>query len=251
MTKKNKTKKKITIKKAIWFVVFTFIISQLISTISDWTIIDPILSKFGPYKIAIEPVPYPQIHGGKAWILTEIRNDGLRTVKNINAEYYLKCEMDSYKKGILHKTTLKKEESDFFEFEAELDTDCSMGTIPYKLKFFRDKYTQKCYINTSGFLISTICMWCEFNVTVYDGFKEIQRLSYHYPFSPGNLTLNVTNRGRGCLDVSNHSNPQNLVYIPESDIGFTIFDFCPGCVRGEITDKEWCNAHCMGVYKNE
>lgn len=179
-----------------------------------WTIVDPILSRFGPYKIAIEPNPYPQVHEGKTWILTEIRNDGLRTVQNLNAEYYLKYEMDSYKKAILHKTTLKKDESDSFEFEADLDTNCSIGTIPYELKFFKDKNTGLCYVDIPGNQTSEVCMWCEFNVTVYDGFEEIDRLHYHYPFSPGGLTMEMTT-GKGCQDVNKAPNPQNLVYEPK------------------------------------
>jgi hypothetical protein len=244
---KVKQKKKWKVGKIIWAILFTFILSQLITAYFRWTIVDPILSKFGPHKISIEPYPYPQVHDGKTWILTEIRNDGLRTINNLNAEYYLKCEMDSYKKASLHKTTLEKGESDSFEFQANLDTNCSVGTVPYRLKFFKDKKTGQCYTNTSGELTSKVCMWCEFNVVVYDGFKEIDRLHYSYPFLPGGLTMGMT-VDKGCQDITKAPNPENLVYEPEKDIKITIFDFCPGCIRGDIRDKEWCQKYCSGVY---
>ena len=55
-------KKKRKMGKIIWFILFTFIITQLITAISRCTIVDPILSRFGPYKVSIEPNPYPQVH---------------------------------------------------------------------------------------------------------------------------------------------------------------------------------------------
>ena len=91
-------------------------------------------------------------------------------------------------------------------------------------------------------------MWCEFNVTVYDGFKEIDRLHYFYPFSSGGLTMEMT-PDKGCQDINKAPNPENLVYEPEKDISIAIFDFCPGCIRGDINDKEWCQEHCAGVYE--
>ena len=35
------------------------------------------------------------------------------------------------------------------------------------------------------------------------------------------------------------------------NLKITIYDFCPGCIRGDIADKEWCQEHCAGVYKND
>lgn len=237
------------IKRVIGFIILTFIIYQLCSAISGWTIIDPLLDNFGPYKISIEPNPLPQVHEGSTWILTEIRNEGLHKINNLNAEYNLKCEMDYYKKASLIKTQLKRGESDTFEFQANLDPNCSIGTIPYKLKFFRDKITNECYINTSREIKSNICTYCEFNVIVYDGFKEIDTMNYFYPFSSDELTMEIIT-DQGCKDINEARNIDDLIYEPDKEIKITLYDFCPGCIRGDITDKEWCQKNCEKVYKN-
>jgi len=170
---KKKTKKKIAphIKTALIYVVFTLIISQLFTALTGFTIIDPILSKIGPRSISIEPINFPITYGERQVIRVNIINDGLRTINSLNAKYQLECEFDDFKKAELHSKTLKKGEQDFFEFESNLNTNCSLGTKPSNIDFFVDNENQ-CYIRIED-KTSSLCSYCPLEIKVYEGYNEI------------------------------------------------------------------------------
>lgn len=164
--------------------IFSFIISGLLTAFFGWTIIDPALKHTMPTKVKICPYPYPQVHDGKQWIQVNIVNDGYPDINPLDVVYKL-GGMENYKKGIMNSALLRRGESDYFEIQSELDMDCSPITDPVVLNFYEDK-TGRCYVlvkNTS----SKVCVYRYLDVKVYEGSKLLETLSYPYPFFVGSV----------------------------------------------------------------
>lgn len=240
----NKIKKKKLDYLIITFVA-TLVISQLISAITGYTIVDPLLDRWGPKNLEIDPVNFPITKEGKNFIHINLKNSGIGKIDNLNAEYNLKCQNDRNKKAELHKSSLSKGEEDFFEFEADLNTNCSIGTTPSTIKFYSD-IKGNCYAKFEE-KISNICQYCELDIMVYDGFKKIQNLTYWYPFSEGNFSVGgeVTS---GCLLYESVENKSQLKYLPDRDIKMTFYAVSIGCIRGDI-EKEWCIENVPELYR--
>jgi len=225
-------------KKIISYITFTLIISQILTSWTGFTIVDPFLSKFGERKMSIEPINYPLNKEGKQFIRVNVLNEGLRTIKNVNVEYKFECLSENTKKAELSKKTLKKEESDFFEFEAELNTNCSLITQPQLIEFYSDR-NGVCYVKAEE-ISSPICSYCKLKVNVYDGFEIIGNLTYWYPFVENNITLSSKLTGdNNCLPYEEAPNKMELTFLPDRTIKISIGDFSVGCIRGDI-EKEWC-----------
>ncbi len=229
----------------LWSALCIFIAGPLIAGLTNWSMVDPILAKFAPLKATIEPTQWPQLHDGQYWIRVNIRNDGLKTIKGLNADYLLACEMNESAKAELHQATLKKGESDYFEFAANVDPTCSPSTRPYLIQTYKDS-SGRCYTNTSGNMTSNVCLYCNLTVNLYrHGFDRIKNITHPYPFNLGGVNLNVRNSD-GCLNISEASDPKALTLIQSGYITFR--DLCTGCIQGTITDKDWCKKYCSGVY---
>jgi len=248
---KNNNKKDVypkskIIKTIIFYVLITLILSQILTALTGFTIVDPILDKFGHKKIKIEPINYPLVREDKHFIRINILNEGLGKIKDLNADYKLHCDSDDFKKAELHKRTLSKGQEDFFEFKAELDTNCSLGTDPTNIDFYADKDGQ-CYIKIEK-KTSNICSYCILDVNVYDGYDKIENLTYWYPFNEGNLTIDGTVPiENSCLSYEKAKNISSLKLLPEYNIKITMFDFSIGCIRGDI-EKEWCKEYYPELY---
>ena len=104
-----------SIKTILWTIFWTIILSQLLTAIAGWTIVDPILNLIMPAKVYIEPLTFPQLHDGKQWIRVNLLNTGLSDVDSINVDYKL-CSDDEYKRGVLHSSTLKRDERDYHPY---------------------------------------------------------------------------------------------------------------------------------------
>ena len=225
-------------KKIISYITFTLIISQILTSWTGFTIVDPFLSKFGERKMSIEPINYPLNKEGKQFIRVNVLNEGLRTIKNVNVEYKFECLSENTNKAELSKKTLKKEESDFFEFEAELNTNCSLITQPQLIEFYSDR-NGVCYVKAEE-ISSPICSYCKLKVNVYDGFEIIGNLTYWYPFVENNITLSSKLTGdNDCSPYEEAPNKMELTFLPDRTIKISIGDFSVGCIRGDI-EKEWC-----------
>jgi len=234
----TKEPNKNTYKKMLWYVLFTLILSQLFSALTDFTIIDPILDKFGGKNISIEPINYPLSKEGESFIRVNLVNSGLGKINNLVAEYKLRCSMDDFMRAELHEKSISKGDKDFFEFKADLDTNCSMGSNPTNIDFYIDKKGQ-CYIKVEE-KVSNICTYCQLDVNVYDGYEALGNLTYWYPFSEGNITVggNVPIEN-DCLDYETAINKTELTLLPDYNVKITFYDFSIGCIRGDI-EKEWC-----------
>jgi len=235
------------VKIALFYIISTLIVSQILTAYFDFTIVDPFLSKFGERKISIEPINYPLSKENKQFIRVNVLNEGLRTIESVSAEYKFECISENIKKAELHKKTLKKEESDFFEFEAELNTNCSLITQPQIMEFYSDRIGL-CYIKAEE-ISSPICSYCKLNVNVYDGFERIENITYWYPFVENDITLDSRlTEDNNCLPYEEAPNKTELTFLPDYTIKISIGEFSIGCIRGDI-DKEWCEEHYPKLYE--
>jgi len=218
--------------------IVTLIISQFISAITGHTIVDPILEKFGPKNISIEPVNFPLTNNDGTFIRVNLINSGLGRIDNLNTEYNFRCQGNSTKKAEIHKKTLKKGEEDFFEFKTDLNINCSIISDPSIINFYWDKKGQ-CYVSSDK-KTSNICSYCKLKVNAYDGFEIIGNLTYWYPFVENNITLSSKLTGdNDCSPYEEAPNKMELTFLPDRTIKISIGDFSVGCIRGDI-EKEWC-----------
>lgn len=221
-----------TIKAVLW-TIMVFILSQIFTAISGWTIVDPVLQKITPPKIKIDPYPFPQLHDGKQWARVNIINDGLSDIESINVEYRL-CYMDRFERGKLHSSILRKGEMDYFEVESNLDTNCSIITDPVILKLYKNSEGE--YYIQSKKSISSVCGYCTMEIKVFEGNDKISELSYPYPFFEKKLYgENII--GGGYKSFEDAENTSDLIYEGEMEI--YIVDPSTACLRGDI-DREWC-----------
>ena len=224
--------------------IVTLIISQFISAITGHTIVDPILEKFGPKNISIEPVNFPLTNNDGTFIRVNLINSGLGRIDNLNTEYNFRCQGNSTKKAEIHKKTLKKGEEDFFEFKTDLNINCSIISDPSIINFYWDKKGQ-CYVSSDK-KTSNICSYCKLEIGVFEGFKQINNLTYWYPFTEQNLSIENKIQS-GCLSYEQAKNKSELKYFPDYDIEITFLEASIGCIRGDIK-KEWCIKNFPEIY---
>lgn len=234
----------VIILSVFWSAIGTFLIGPLLTGLTDWSLVQPILAAHAPLKVQIEPLKYPLVHDGQNWIRVNIQNEGLRTIQGINADYMLACQMNTTAKAELHKQSLIKGDSDYFEFAADVDPACSISTEPYFMQILKDK-KGLCYFNSSGNLTSSVCLYCNLTVNLYQGFDKIASQTKLYPFNTGGLSMYAENKNN-CRDISEAENASSLVEV--NAVRIAVFDFCTGCLQGTIKDKEWCKENCKGVY---
>ena len=224
------------IRKQSW-VIIVLILSQILTAFSGWTIVDPILQKTMPPEIKIDPYPYPQIHDGKQWIRVNIFNEGLSDIEPINIEYRL-CGMDRFEKGKLHSNILKKERTDYFEVETNLNLNCSTRTEPVVIKFYKDSNDE--YYFKFNESVSNICTYCEMEIRVFEGNNKIGELNYSYPFFEDELTLNISKYGGNIRAYEDAENTSELIHI--CDRKMFVFDPSTACLRGDY-EREICEKY--------
>ncbi len=229
----------------LWSAICAFLFGPLITGFTDWSLVQPILSEHAPLKVTLEPLQWPVFHDGQYWIKVNIRNNGLRTIKGLNADYLLACQMNRTAKAELHTQTLLKGDSDYFEFAANVDRGCSSDTQPYLIQMFKDK-AGRCYSNLSGELISQVCLYCDLNVTLFSRFDIIKSINKSYPFNLGGVTSKVSGP-EDCLNLSQA--PQDETLTMMQSVYVIVRDLCTECIQGIIKDRAWCKNHCSGVYK--
>lgn len=232
----SNTKK--TIKAVLIFVFISVILTQFLSAWTGLNIVDPLLDKFGTKEITIEPINFPLTKENKTFIRVNLENSGLGKIKELNVEYNLKCEQDSYKKAEIHKPSLSKGEDDYFEFEAKLNLDCSLMSNPSQIRFYEDKNGQ-CYVDILQ-NISNMCSYCKLEIKAYDKYSNLATLDYWYPFFEDGF--NITGElaeGNSCLYYKDYLKKEDLTFIPERTVKLTFLDPKIGCLRGDIS-KEWC-----------
>lgn len=228
-------------RKLPWAII-VLILSQALTAFSGWTIVDPILQKTMPPEIKIDPYPHPQIHDGKQWIRVNIINEGLSDIEPINVEYRL-CDMDRFEKGKLHSSILKKGHNDYFEVEADLNSNCSTITEPAVIKIYEDSKNERYFkFNES---VSNICAYCEMEIRVFEGNNKIGELNYSYPFFEDELTLNISGYGEKIRAYEEAENTSELIHI--GDMKMFVLDPSTACLRGDY-EREICNKYGYSPY---
>ena len=197
----------------------------------------PNSSKTMPPEIKIDPYPFPQIHDGKQWIRVNIINEGLSDIEPINVEYRL-CDMDRFERGKLHSSILKKGGADYFEIEANLNTNCSIITEPTVIKLYKDSEGRHYFkFNES---VSNVCKYCKMEIRVFEGNNKIGELNYAYPFFEGEITINISEFGGKIRAYEEAKNISKLIYV--GDIEMFTLDPSTACLRGDF-EREWCEKY--------
>ena len=190
-----------------------------------------------PPEIKIDPYPHPQIHDGKQWIRVNIINEGLSDIEPINIDYRL-CDMDRFEKGKLHSSILKKGGTDYFEVEADLNSNCSTITEPAVIKLYKDSKGE--YYFKFNESVSNICAYCEMEIRVFEGNNKIGELNYSCPFFEGEFTINISGYGGNIRAYEEAENTSELIYV--RDMKMVVLDPSTACLRGDY-EREWCEKY--------
>jgi len=224
--------------KTLSIILFTSLITlignQILIEVFGWSIVDPILEKFMPSKVAICPYAYPQLHDDEEWIRVNIHNEGLSTVNPIEVEYKL-CEGSEFKKAVLHSNILKPDDSDFFEILSDVDMSCQTSMNGTRVEYYEDA-EGKCYSRFIG-MSGKMCGTCNLEVNVYEDSKLLKTIVYPYPYIDANVTV-IGNLIDECSPYKDGEN-KSLVLVAHKDLNVKVFSPATACLRGE-KDRDWC-----------
>lgn len=219
-------------KESLLFSLTLFVLGVIFSDFiqDNWNKWEKIHS---PADISICPYNYPQVHDGKQWIRVNLYNNGLSDVNPIEVEYKL-CDMDNFKRAVLHSNILRAGDSDFFEIQTSVDMDCPTFVKGGKVEIYADK-KGRCYGRLIG-IGGKMCGTCELKLKVFQNSKIIKTLDYPYPFY--NSSVEIKGKVIDCLSYDDFENKSELIFIGDKNLNLRIFGREAACIRGEFNQTQ-------------